>query len=208
MVSFFLWDAIHNRDKKVTNVTKMLFTSYTICCCCSCLVAKLCPTLCDPMNCNMPVFPVLYCLPWVDDTIQPSSVASFSSCPQSFPASRSFPESALHIRWPKYQSVRLPYYSLHYHYIHTIIKLSHCLHQLLSPTITTVPGFFPFSFLPFLPSFHYCRSHWASTKLCCIDVPHIFSSRVLNDRKADPWLFVSWLWQGLTKVGYWREIRG
>ena len=27
-----------------------------------------------------------------------------SSCPQSFPASGTFPESALHIRWPKYQS--------------------------------------------------------------------------------------------------------
>ena len=27
------------------------------CCCCS--VAKLCPTLCNPMNCSMPVFPVL-----------------------------------------------------------------------------------------------------------------------------------------------------
>ena len=26
-------------------------------CCCS--VAKSCPTLCDPINCNMPVFPVL-----------------------------------------------------------------------------------------------------------------------------------------------------
>ena len=26
----------------------------------------------------------------------------FSSCPQSFPASGSFPESVLHIRWPKY----------------------------------------------------------------------------------------------------------
>ena len=32
-----------------------------------------------------------------------SSVASFSSCPQSFPASGSC-ESALHIRWPKYWS--------------------------------------------------------------------------------------------------------
>ena len=32
-----------------------------------------------------------------------SSVIPFS-CPQSFPASGSFPESALHIRWPKYWS--------------------------------------------------------------------------------------------------------
>ena len=31
-----------------------------------------------------------------------SSVSLFSSCLQSFPASGSFPEVALHIRWPKY----------------------------------------------------------------------------------------------------------
>ena len=28
--------------------------------CCS--VAQLCPTLCDPMDCSMPGFPVLHCL--------------------------------------------------------------------------------------------------------------------------------------------------
>ena len=32
------------------------------------------------------------------------SVTTFSSCPQSFPASGSFPMSALHIKWPKYWS--------------------------------------------------------------------------------------------------------
>ena len=37
---------------------------------------------------------------WCHTTIL-SSVTPFSSCPQSFPASGSFPESALHIRWPK-----------------------------------------------------------------------------------------------------------
>ena len=37
-----------------------------------------------------------------------SSVAPFSSCPQSFPASRSFSnESALHIRWPNYWSFNI-----------------------------------------------------------------------------------------------------
>ena len=71
-----------------------------VCCCCS--VAQSCPTLCDPMDCSMPVFPVLYHLPefaqtrvhWVSDAIS-SSVTSFSSCPQSFPASESFPMSWL-----------------------------------------------------------------------------------------------------------------
>ena len=38
---------------------------------------------------------------WCHPTIS-SSVAPFSSCPQSFPASGSFPELALRIRWPKY----------------------------------------------------------------------------------------------------------
>ena len=69
------------------------------CSCCS--VAKLWPTLCDPMNCSTPDFPVLHCLlqfaqthvHWIDDAMQPisSSVISFFSCPQSFPGSGSFP---------------------------------------------------------------------------------------------------------------------
>ena len=44
------------------------------------VVAQLCPTLCSPMDCITPGFPVLYCLPeftqthvhWFDDAIQPS----------------------------------------------------------------------------------------------------------------------------------------
>ena len=40
---------------------------------------------------------------WYHPTIS-SSVALFSSCLQSFPASGSFPISQLHIRWPKYWS--------------------------------------------------------------------------------------------------------
>ena len=43
-------------------------------------VTKSCPTLCDPMDCSTPGFPVLLCLPefaqvhvhWVGDAIQPS----------------------------------------------------------------------------------------------------------------------------------------
>ena len=45
-----------------------------------CSVTQSCPTLCDPMDCSMPGFPVLYHLPefalthvhWVVDAIQPS----------------------------------------------------------------------------------------------------------------------------------------
>ena len=48
--------------------------------CCCCLVAKSCPTPCDPMNCSRPGFPVLHLLSelaqthvrWVCDAIQPS----------------------------------------------------------------------------------------------------------------------------------------
>ena len=47
---------------------------------CCCWVAKLCPTLCNSMNCSTPGFPVLHYLQefaqthvhWVNDAIQPS----------------------------------------------------------------------------------------------------------------------------------------
>ena len=59
-----------------------------------------CLTLCDPMDCSMLGFPVLHCLPefyqtpvhwvqWCHPTIS-SSIAFFSCCPKSFPASGSF----------------------------------------------------------------------------------------------------------------------
>ena len=68
-------------------------------CCCS--VTKLCPIPCDPMDCSTPGSSVLQCLlelaqihvHWVGDTTPPSHplLPLFSSCPQSFPASGSFP---------------------------------------------------------------------------------------------------------------------
>ena len=67
-------------------------------------VAQSCPTLCDPMDCSTPGFPVHHQLPeftqthvhWVGDAIHPtisSSAVSSSFCLQSFPASGSFPKS-------------------------------------------------------------------------------------------------------------------
>ena len=58
----------------------------------------MCPAFCDPMDCSTPGCPVLRYLPefaqihvhWCHPTIS-SSVTHFSSCPQSFPASESFP---------------------------------------------------------------------------------------------------------------------
>ena len=67
-------------------------------------VTQSCPTLCDPMNCSTPGLPVHHQLPEftqthvhrVSDAIQPSHpVVPFSACPQSLPASESFPMSQL-----------------------------------------------------------------------------------------------------------------
>ena len=67
--------------------------------CCYCSVAQLCLTVCDPMDCSMPGLPVHHQLPeftqtdvhWVSDAIQPSH--PLLSCPQSLPASKTFPMS-------------------------------------------------------------------------------------------------------------------
>ena len=70
-------------------------------------VAQLCPTLYDPMNCSTPGLPVHHQLPKftqthvhrVSDAIQPSHPLSSPSppCPQSLPASGSFPMSQLFV---------------------------------------------------------------------------------------------------------------
>ena len=77
-------------------------------------MAQSCPTLCDPMDCSTPDFPVHHQLPElaqihvhrVSDAIQPSHPLSSPSLPafnlsqhQGFSS-----ESVLHIRWPKYWS--------------------------------------------------------------------------------------------------------
>ena len=84
--------------------------SWLICCC---LVTKSCPTLCDPMDCSTPGFPVLYHLlefaqidvHWVGDAIQPSHLLS-SPFPPALHLSYSIKvfsnDVPLHLRWPKY----------------------------------------------------------------------------------------------------------
>ena len=77
-------------------------------------VAQSCPTLCDPMNCSTPGFPVHHKLPeftqthvhLVSDAIQPSHPLSSPSPPAPTPPSiRVFSnESTLRMRWPKYWS--------------------------------------------------------------------------------------------------------
>ena len=64
-------------------------------------VTQLCATLCDPMNCSMPDFPVYHqvlelaqtcaSIQWCHPTIS-SPVIPFSSCLQLFPATGIFPK--------------------------------------------------------------------------------------------------------------------
>ena len=78
-------------------------------------IAQSCPTLCDPIDCSMPGFPVHHQLLEPTQThvhrvsggIHPSHPLSipFSSHLQSFPRNRVFSnELILCIRWPKYWS--------------------------------------------------------------------------------------------------------
>ena len=85
---------------------------------CNCIgissVTQSCPTLCDPMDCSIPGFPVTHQLPeltqthvhQVGDAIQPSHPLSPLVLPPSiFPSIRVFSnESVLCIRWLKYWS--------------------------------------------------------------------------------------------------------
>ena len=78
------------------------------------LVTKSCLTLCDPMHCSTPGFPVLPHLPeftqthvhWVYDGSSHFILChSLLLLPSIFPNSSVFSsESALQIRWPKYWS--------------------------------------------------------------------------------------------------------
>ena len=78
--------------------------------CCS--VAKSCPTLCDPMDCSTPGFPVLHYLPELlklmfIESVMPSNhlilCCPLLLLPSIFPSIRVF-ESALRIRWSNYWS--------------------------------------------------------------------------------------------------------
>ena len=84
----------------------------TLCCCCS--VAKLCPILCDPMDCSTPGYTVLQYLPKVLQLMSIESMMlsnhpilcfSLLLLPSIFPIIKVFSnELALRIRWSKYWS--------------------------------------------------------------------------------------------------------
>ena len=88
----------------------MIFIVITFCC----SVAQLCPTLCNPMDCSMPGFPVLHHPPELAQTqvvelVMPSNHLILCHplllLPSVFSSIRVFSnELALCIRWPKYWS--------------------------------------------------------------------------------------------------------
>ena len=77
-------------------------------------VTQLCPTLCEPMDCSTPGFPVHHQLPELlklmsIESVMPSNhlilCRPLLLLPSIFPSIRVFSnESALRIRWPKYWS--------------------------------------------------------------------------------------------------------
>ena len=78
-----------------------------------CLVAQLCPTVCDPINYSTPGFPGLHCSLEFAQTHVIELVLSnllflchpLLLLPSIFPSIKVFSnESALHMRWPKYWS--------------------------------------------------------------------------------------------------------
>ena len=88
---------------------------FQLLCHCCCSVNKSCPTVCNPMDCSTPGFPVLYHLPefaqthicWVSNATQPSWVIChpFLLLSSIFPRIRVFSnKSSSRIRWPKYWS--------------------------------------------------------------------------------------------------------
>ena len=96
-----MWLDLSECSGQASELWGFYFWTRTFECCC-CLVAQSYPTLCDPMNCSTPDFPVLHYFlefaethsQWCHPTIS-SSDALFSFCPQFFPASGSFPMSWL-----------------------------------------------------------------------------------------------------------------
>ena len=71
-------------------------------------VAQSCPTLCDPMDCSMPVLSVHHHLLSIESTVPSNHLIlchTFLPSPSVFPSIRVFSsESTLRIRWPKYWS--------------------------------------------------------------------------------------------------------
>ena len=104
--------SLQRQESMLVNIvdSETSLLGHLLCCCCS--VTWSCLTLCDPMDCSTPGFPVLHYLSefaqtqvhQVGDAIQPSHpLSSLLFPPSIFPSIRVFSnESARCIRWPKY----------------------------------------------------------------------------------------------------------
>ena len=105
--------------KRLSNSSRSSMT------CCYCSVAKSCLTPCDPMDCNVPGFSILHCLPefaqiyvhWADDAIQPAHPPLPPSLllPSIFPSIRIFSNDSGHFLWVSFS--------------HQVAKVSELQHQ-------------------------------------------------------------------------------
>ena len=90
----FCWNSLALRAYILSSYTFKRYVYISACICSHifvnihcCSVAQLCPTLCDPMDCSMPGFPIPHHLPefaqvcvhCIDDAIQPSHPLTPSS---------------------------------------------------------------------------------------------------------------------------------
>ena len=111
VITFKMWSHyFFNARKNIPHKTSIILRPVI----CSCSVAKLCLTLCNPMDCNMPGFPVLHYflelaqihVHWGSDVTQSShALPPPFILPSTLPSIRVFSsELALRIRWPKYRS--------------------------------------------------------------------------------------------------------
>ena len=113
---------VYYRFQKEKSLTIFQFSS----------VPQSCPTLCDPMDCSTPGFPVHHQLPeltqnhlrQVGDAIQPSHpFHPLLLLPSIFPSIKVFSnESVLSIRWPKYWNFSFNTSPSNIHWIHSLIS--------------------------------------------------------------------------------------
>ena len=110
IISSYIRDSVqyfvnrHGHGNSITQSLLVISGQYSI--------AQSFPTLCDPMDCSIPGFPVLHHFPEPAQThVHRVSDATQPSCPLSSPSSPVFylsqhqglvSELALHSRWPKY----------------------------------------------------------------------------------------------------------
>ena len=133
----------------------------------------------------------MLCCYWcsVSDVIQPlHSVSCFSSYPQSFPASGSFPEQSLRIMWPKYWRISLSpssaYSRLISFHCSSVAKL---WATLCNPMDCSTPGFLV----------HYQLPEFAQTDVhpvsYVIQLPHLLSSPSPVFNLSQHWVFIFFL---------------